>query len=311
MKSKYEQLLSNVQPDIRKELSSILIVDGLNTFLRSFTMINHLNPDGHHIGGLTGFLKSIGYAIRMSDPTKVVIVFDGVGGSNARRNLFPEYKTNRNANRITNYSIFSSKDEEQESINNQISRLIQYLKCLPVTVISIDGLEADDIIGYLATKFEKHEETAKVTIMSADKDFLQLVSSKVHCYSPTKKKIYTPKEVVDEYGVSCYNFINYKILLGDQSDNIPGIDGLGPKKLLKLFPMLPLLNRVSLNEIIEMAAENIDKNKLYFSVVERRHQLEINEQLMTLDGSFLSPENKQLVKDAFNNSYELNIPIFL
>ncbi len=78
-KSKYEQLLSNVQPDIRKELSSILIIDGLNTFLRSFTMINHINPDGHHIGGLTGFLKSIGYAIRMDDPTKVVIVFDGVG----------------------------------------------------------------------------------------------------------------------------------------------------------------------------------------------------------------------------------------
>ena len=311
MKSKYEQLLSNVQPDIRKELSSILIIDGLNTFLRSFTMINHLNPDGHHIGGLTGFLKSIGYAIRMSDPTKVVIVFDGVGGSNARRNLFPEYKTNRNANRITNYSIFSSKDEEQESINNQISRLIQYLKCLPVTVISIDGLEADDIIGYLATKFEKHEETARVTIMSADKDFLQLVSPKVHCYSPTKKKTYTPKEVREEYGVSCDNFINYKILLGDQSDNIPGIDGLGPKKLLKLFPMLPFLNRVPLSEIIELAAENIDKNKLYFSVVERRHQLEINEQLMTLDGSFLSPENKQLVKDAFDNSYELNIPVFL
>jgi len=64
-KSKYEQLLTNVQPDIRKELSSILIIDGLNTFLRSFTMINHMNPDGHHIGGLTGFLKSIGYAIRI------------------------------------------------------------------------------------------------------------------------------------------------------------------------------------------------------------------------------------------------------
>ena len=192
MKSKYEHLLSNIQPDFRKELSSILIIDGLNTFLRSFTMINHLNPDGHHIGGLTGFLKSIGYAIRMSDPTKVVVIFDGIGGSNARRNLYPEYKANRNSSRITNHNIFSSKDEESESINNQISRLIQYLQCLPVTVISIDGLEADDIIGYLANKFQVHDETQKVTIMSADKDFLQLVSDKVHCYSPTKKKIYTP-----------------------------------------------------------------------------------------------------------------------
>jgi len=311
MKSKYEQLLSNIQPDIRKELSSILIIDGLNTFLRSFTMINHLNPDGHHIGGLTGFLKSIGYAIRMADPTKVVIVFDGVGGSSARRNLYPEYKTNRNANRMTNYSIFTSKDEETESINNQMSRLIQYLQCLPVTIIGIDGLEADDIIGYLANKFQTYEETARVTIMSADKDFLQLVSDKVHCYSPTKKKIYTPKDVLEEYGVSSNNFLNYKILMGDQSDNIPGISGLGPKKLIKLFPELSNNTNITLESIIEKSAELVNENKLYFSVVERRHQLFINQQLMSLNGSFLSSENKQLVKDAFNNSYELNIPIFL
>ena len=88
----------------------------------------------------------------MSDPTKVVIVFDGVGGSSARRNLFPAYKANRNTSRMTNYSIFSSKDEENESINNQMARLIQYLQCLPVTMICIDGIEADDTIGYLVGK---------------------------------------------------------------------------------------------------------------------------------------------------------------
>ena len=310
-KSKYEQLLSNVQPDIRKELSSILIIDGLNTFLRSFTMINHINPDGHHIGGLTGFLKSVGYTIRMTDPTKVIIVFDGVGGSNARRNLFPDYKANRNVNRMTNYSIFQSKAEEQESINNQMERLIQYLKCLPVTVISIDGLEADDIIGYLANKFQVHDETQKVTIMSADKDFLQLVSDKVQCYSPTKKKVYTPKDVLEEFGVSSSNFLNYKILMGDSSDNIPGISGLGPKKLIKLFPELVGDTKIELDEIISSSADKADENKLYLSVVERRYQLLINHQLMSLNGSFLSPENKQLVKDAFTNSYTLNTPIFL
>jgi len=274
-------------------------------------MINHINPDGHHIGGLTGFLKSIGYAIRMCDPTKVVIVFDGVGGSNARRNLFPDYKANRNVNRMTNYSIFSSKDEEQESINNQMERLIQYLKCLPVTVISIDGLEADDIIGYLANKFQAYDETQQVTIMSADKDFLQLVSSKVSVYSPTKKKVYTPKDVLEEYGVSSINFINYKILLGDSSDNVPGVTGLGPKKLTKLYPELTGANHVTLDSIIEKSAELITENKLYLSVVERSRQLYINQQLMLLNGEFLSPENKQLVKDAFNNSYTLNVPIFL
>ena len=147
--------------------------------------------------------------------------------------------------------------------------------------------------------------------MSADKDFLQLVSPKVHCYSPTKKKIYTPKDVLEEFGVSSNNFINYKILMGDQSDNIPGITGLGPKKLIKLFPELLNNTKIELDEIISSSADKVDENKLYLAVVERRHQLFINQQLMSLNGSFLSPENKQLVKDAFNSSYELNIPIFL
>jgi 5'-3' exonuclease len=146
--------------------------------------------------------------------------------------------------------------------------------------------------------------------MSADKDFLQLISPKVQVYSPVKKKIYKPKDVLEEFGVSSYNFLNYKILLGDNSDNVPGITGLGPKKLTKLFPELASDNPVTLDEIIEKSASQIDENKLYFSVVERRHQLAINYQLMSLNGSFLSPENRQVVKDAFNNSYELNKYLF-
>jgi DNA polymerase-1 len=273
-------------------------------------MINHINPDGHHIGALTGFLKSIGYAIKMLNPTKVVIVFDGVGGSNARRNLFPDYKANRNANRMTNYSIFQSKEEESESINNQMQRLIQYLQCLPVSVISIEGLEADDIIGYLTYKFEKFEETKEINIMSADQDFLQLVTAKTSVYSPTKKKIYKPKDVFEQFGVSATNYINYKILLGDKSDNVPGVTGLGPVKLVKLFPELLNETLVSLEDIIDKAATKIDENKLYLSVVERRHQLYINKQLMNLEGDFLSPDNRLLVKQAFTDSYELNKYLF-
>ena len=310
MQNKYFDLISSIQPDKRTQLNSVLIIDGLNAFLRAFTMINHINPDGHHIGGLTGFLKSIGYAIKMFNPTKVVIVFDGVGGSNARRNLFPDYKANRNANRMTNYSIFQSKEEESESINNQMQRLILYLKCLPVSVVSIEGLEADDIIGYLTHKLENFNETQEITIMSADQDFLQLVSNKTSAYSPTKKRIFKPKDVLAEYGVSATNYINYKILLGDKSDNVPGVSGLGPIKLVKLFPELTGENKVTLESMIEKSAELINENKLYLSVVERRHQLYINQQLMNLEGDFLSPDNRLLVKQAFSESYELNKYLF-
>jgi len=310
MQNKYFDLISSIQPDTRTQLNSVLIIDGLNAFLRAFTMINHINPDGHHIGALTGFLKSIGYAIKMLNPTKVVIVFDGVGGSNARRNLFPDYKANRNANRMTNYSIFQSKEEESESINNQMQRLILYLKCLPVSVVSIEGLEADDIIGYLTHKLENFSETKEINIMSADQDFLQLVSSKTSVYSPTKKKIYKPKDVFEQFGVTATNYINYKILLGDKSDNVPGVSGLGPVKLVKLFPELTGENKVTLEDMITKSAELINENKLYLSVVERRHQLFINQQLMNLEGDFLSPDNRLLVKQAFTECYELNKYLF-
>ena len=99
--------------------------------------------------------------------------------------------------------------------------------------------------------------------------------------------------------------------MGDSSDNIPGVSGLGPKKLFKLFPELATDTQLTLDDIIIKSAENINENKLYLAVAERRHQLSINHQLMSLNGSFLSPENKQLVKDAFTNYYELNTPIFL
>lgn len=309
-KNKYADILSKVNNDQRGVQDSILIIDGLNTFLRSFTMINHINPDGHHIGGLTGFLKSVGYAIKMIDPTKVIIVFDGAGGSNSKRNLYPEYKANRNKSRMTNYSIFSSKDEENESINNQMARLIQYLQCLPVTLISVDGVEADDVIGYLVGKFEKYS-TKEITILSADKDFLQLVSNKVQVYSPTKKKIYKPKDVLDEYGVSSYNFVNYKILMGDSSDNLPGVLGLGPKKLVKLFPELTSNIPATLESIIEKSNELSNEHVLYSKIVERKHQLEINSKLMNLQTIPLSPENMEKIKRDFNSPYELNNHAFM
>lgn len=311
MKNKYSDILSQVNNDQRGVSDSILIVDGLNTFLRSFTMINHINPDGAHIGGLTGFLKSVGYAIKMIEPTKVVLVFDGIGGSNNKRNLYPDYKANRNKNRMTNYSIFSNKDEETESINNQMARLIQYLQCLPVSMICIDGIEADDTIGYLVGKFQKYNATKEVTIMSADQDFLQLVTDKVRVYSPTKKKIFKPQDVLETFSVSSCNYINYKILMGDSSDNLPGINGLGPKKVLKMFPELSSNTPTSLNEMLEKCASKVNEHELYGRIIERKHQLEINSKLMNLQTIPLSDGNIEQIQNSFNSPYELNTYHFM
>jgi DNA polymerase-1 len=311
MKNKYADLLSKVNNDQRAVTDSILIIDGLNTFLRAFCMINHINPAGAHIGGLTGFLKSVGYAIKMMEPTKVIIVFDGVGGSNSKKYLYPEYKGNRGKTRMTNFSIFNTKEEESESITDQMARLIQYLQCLPISIICIDGIEADDTIGYLVNKLEKFDATKEITIMSADKDFLQLVSEKTQVYSPVKKKIYKPKDILEEYKVSSYNFVNYKILMGDASDNLPGVNGLGPKKLLQLYPQLADDKNMSLEEILIEANNKIDKHQLYARIVERRHQLDINRQLMDLKTIPISLENIESIQQGFNKPYEYNSSTFM
>jgi DNA polymerase-1 len=156
-------------------------------------------------------------------------------------------------------------------------RLVDYLHQLPVNIITRDKLEADDIIGYLAPKFDQ------AVIMSADQDFLQLCSDNVQVYSPIKKKFYGPKEVFDEYGLWPQNFINYKVLMGDTSDNLPGVKGLGPKKLYKLFPELTGDKTVTLKEIIQKGYDKHEENGIYGNVWNFRQQLMVNEQLMSLE----------------------------
>ena len=308
MTSKYADLLSNINNNQRGVQDSVLIVDGLNCFLRAFTMINHVNPDGHHIGGLTGFLKSLGYAIKTVDPTRVVIVFDGIGGSNSKRNLYPEYKANRGGNRLTNYTIFSNKDEEKEAINNQMVRLINYLQCLPLSMICVDGIEADDVIGYLVGKLEKFTPTREVTLMSSDQDFIQLVSNKTKVYSPTKKKIYTPKEVIDEYKVHAHNYGLYKVFMGDKGDNIPKVKGFGENKLFKLIPSIQEEAPLTLKESLELIDPT---DKWGMQVLSYKHQLEINNQLIDLKSIPMSQGNEEHIKHSFNAQYELNTYQFM
>jgi len=276
--------------------SRVLLIDSMNTFLRSFAMINHMNPSGAHIGGLTGFLKSIGFAIRHIKPTRVILVFDGTGSTTNKKNLFPEYKAHRKLQRITNWDGFNDKNDEAESIENQLVRLIQYLRCLPVSLLSIDKVEADDVIGYITKRTEN-----EVHIMSADQDFLQLVTPKITVYSPIKKKFYTPKLVKEEYGLEAYNYLNQKILMGDNSDNIPGVKGLGPKKLFKLFPELEGTSVITLENILKKSKELVNEHGLYGNIINFEKQLLINQELMDLSDPIMPEDSTIEINEVINN----------
>ena len=261
--------------------SDILLVDGLNTFIRSFMAVPSMNDDGMHIGGIAGFLKSIGYAIKLINPTRVIVVFDGTGGSQKRRKLYPDYKKGRKTKIKFNrtYEELSSSDLEQKNLQVELMRLVSYLEVLPVTVMAIDNIEADDTIAYLS---EDTFKDSNVTIMSTDKDFLQLASDRVKIWSPVKKKIFGCKEIVDEYGITCNNFIYYRVMEGDVSDNIPGLDGVGIKRVLQAYPFLGEDKQVTMQEIYNYSENYKSKYKIYERVLNNKLLLERNFELMQL-----------------------------
>jgi len=261
--------------------SDILLVDGLNTFIRSFMAVPSMNDDGMHTGGIAGFLKSIGYAIKLINPTRVIVVFDGTGGSQKRRKIYPDYKKGRKTKVKFNrtYEELSSSELEQKNLQIELMRLVSYLEVLPVTVMAIDNIEADDTIAYLA---EDTFKDSNVTIMSTDKDFLQLASERVKIWSPVKKKIFGCKEIVDEYGITCNNFIYYRIMEGDVSDNIPGLDGVGIKRVLQAYPFLGEDKQVTMQEIYNYSENYKSKYKIYERVLDNKLLLERNYELMQL-----------------------------
>ena len=282
--------------DSGKPNDSVLLIDGLNTFIRVFSAIPTTNEDGIHIGGIVGFLRSVGFAINMVRPTRTIIVFDGKGGSNRRRKIFPEYKAGRKMsvrlNRHLDVSL--TREDEHKMMIRQLNRVVEYLECLPLTIITQDNIEADDVIGYCAKHLFKGN---KSTIMSTDKDFLQLVDKNIRVYSPTKKLMYDEQRVLEEYGISSTNFLLYRIMDGDKSDGIPGIRGAGLKTLLKVFPWLSSPHKMTLEDVLKTSTPKKDKYKLCETIIDSRDQLFLNKKLMDLDELNISGNSKLKIQD--------------
>tara|TARA_R110001583_G_scaffold13944_2_gene59073 strand:- start:149 stop:1168 length:1020 start_codon:yes stop_codon:yes gene_type:complete len=263
----------------------VLIIDGLNTFIRVFSVIPTTNEDGIHIGGIVGFLRSIAYVVNMIRPTRVIIAFDGKGGSSRRRKIYPQYKQNRKTKyRVNRSNSFASKDDERMNMIMQIQRVVEYLEALPLTVLSYDNIEADDTIGYICRQVLTKSQ---ITIMSTDKDFLQLANGRIKIWSPTKKKMYDEDAVLEEYGISSHNLIWYRVLDGDKSDNISGVRGLGLKTIQKKLPFL------SENRIVEM-------DEVVNELPEHKDTINLNYRLMQLSDVDISASTKTKIVDRVN-----------
>lgn len=297
MNKKYQRLLQEIEIDKAEQInlhrdSKVLIVDGMNLFIRTFSAIPTLNEDGIHVGGLSGFLKSLGSIIRMTSPTRVVVVFDGKGGSQRRKEIYSNYKEGRAIkSRLNRVVGFEDIGDEQSAMKYQLFRVFSYLQNLPLTIISIDKIEADDAIAYLSSYFKE-----KSVILSNDRDFLQLVSDKVSVYLPTKKKMYTPDNLLEETGIWCENYIIYKSLLGDKSDNVVGIRGLGDKTILKFFPELSEKRKIDLEMFVEICKLKDNKSKAIQELKNNLNVLQINHRIMQLSDVDISQSTKSTIR---------------
>ena len=287
--NKYQQLFKKLQEEKENGPSDvndhIMVFDGLNTFIRAFGATPSTNEDGEHIGGITGFLFSIGKAVRDFRPSRCVIVFDGRGGSARRKKIYGDYKGNRaNKTRLRrhDHQQFATIEDEQEAMRWQFSRLVSYLDNLPVTFLAIDGIEADDTIAYIAQMYENISK--KVTIVSTDRDFYQLISTKLQVWSPIKKKMYDEAALIEEFGVHPMNYVVYRTFTGDASDNIPGVDGIGPKTILKTFPELESATEFTLDDLQDKCNDKrlLKEGKTFQKVLDNYDIIEKNYRLMNI-----------------------------
>ena len=296
----YRDILKNLKQTPPRALNDhILIIDGMNTLIRSFSLLKAMNPSGAHVGGLVGFLRSLGFVTRTFDPTRVLVVWDGKGGSGNRQNIDPNYKAQRATSRITHWGLYDSKEEEMEALIGQLFRVQDYLECLPIHQIVMEKLEADDIIAYVAKRASNAGK--KVTIVSSDKDFFQLIDQNIEIYAPVKKKTFTYDNVKEEIGVLPQNYNIVKALLGDNSDNLQGVKGLGIKTILAEWTSFTHDPNASLQDVwdlCEVKMEEEKPKKIFAKIIHNWDKVLTNYQLMDLHNSSLDEREIQIVEET-------------
>jgi DNA polymerase-1 len=205
--------------DISK--APIVLVDGSNFMYRAFHVPNLArltNAKGEPTGVLYGVINMLGKLYELYQPEKMAVVFDPKGPT-FRNEIYPEYKAHR--------------PPMPDELRSQIEPLHQLIQLLGLPILVVDGVEADDVMGTLAT--EATEKGIHTIIATGDKDMAQLVSDHVFLVDTMKNLVLDREGVIDKFGVPPERIIDYLGLMGDSSDNIPGVPKVGEKTALALI----------------------------------------------------------------------------
>jgi DNA polymerase-1 len=197
----------------------IIIIDGSGYIFRAYFAIQRLSTSqGLPTNAVFGFVNMLMKVLDVEKPTKLAIAFD-TGKATFRKELYPEYKSNRSA--------------APEDLVAQIPLIQRAVDCFGIHRVEAPGFEADDVIGTLAQRAV--ESGRDVDIITGDKDLMQLVGPHITLFETMKDRRIGPDGVVEKFGVKPDQVIDFLALMGDSSDNIPGVSGIGEKTAAKLL----------------------------------------------------------------------------
>jgi len=283
-------------------VTKTLLIDSHNLFKIGFFGVKEIYKDGGRIGGIYHFINTIRKFLEEYNYDKVIAVWDGEENSSARKLIYPQYKQNRN--RFIN-------EDEVESTSYQINRIKQYLEEVFVRQIEAVGVEADDLISQYC-KIAKDEQ---IIIFSGDKDLTQLISERVTIYSPVSKQYFKNGDMImlNKIEIPHYNVAVCKIFVGDKSDNIDGIQGLGEKTLVKFFPEMQSKS-CTVEEILDNARNipqkkpikslsNILTGKTKSGILGEEFYI-TNKKIVDLATPLLTEESKQFVEEVYNDTID-------
>ncbi len=282
----------------------VMIIDGLNMFLRSYIIIPSMDPRGNPNGGTWGFLKSLQKICKKFNPDEIVVCWDGVGGSEKKRTINKNYKQGRKPLRFNRRMIDLTPEAQEKNKAYQQMRLMSYLNDMPVIQTMIDYVEADDVIAYVS-QHEKYKDWEKV-IISSDKDFFQLVEGNCTLYRPIQDTLLEQKNIMEQYGIHPRNFALARAMEGDKSDNLPGVPRVGLKTVKSRFSFMSSSVSHEPEDIFKFC-ENVEKPiGIHKNILQYRDLVESNFKLMQLYSPNISKVHKRQINFAiseFDKSY--------
>ena len=251
-----------------KNTDHFYLIDGSGYIFRAYYALPPLSrkSDGLPTGAVNGFCNMLYKLLEDSrsddsknKPTHFAVIFDSAR-KNFRNEIYKDYKANRS--------------DPPEDLAPQFEYIRKSVEAFNVTSAEMLNYEADDLIATYVDQIIKRG--AKVTIISADKDFMQLLKPGVRLYDPMKSKILGNKEVKEKFGVEPNKVIDVQALAGDSSDNVPGVPGIGIKTAAELINKYK-----SLDKVLEKANE-IPQNKRRETILENKNKAILSRKLVTL-----------------------------